>query len=108
MFSGLNAREASEPVRMALTRRLLEVSIEALQLQQRWREGGATAGDPELSESINDTNVMKVGNKYSTVITEPPGGGAALIVQSKGRLGWEGTRVLAPAAAEEEPIRGVR
>lgn len=93
---------------MAPTRRLLEVSIEALQLQQRWREGGATAGDLELSESINETNVMKVGNKYSTVISESPGGGTALIVQSEGCLGWEETRVHVLAAAEEEPIRGVR
>lgn len=46
---------------MAPTRRLLEVSIEALQLQQRWREGGAMAGDLEFSESINETNVIKWG-----------------------------------------------
>lgn len=60
-FSELNACEASEPVRMAPTRRLLEVPIEALQLQQRWREGGAMAGDLEFSESINETDVIKWG-----------------------------------------------
>lgn len=49
--------------------RLLEVSIQALQLQPGWREGGATASDLELSESINETNVIKVGNKYSTRVS---------------------------------------